>query len=57
VQNLLGHADLRMSMTYIQDVSKQTDEAINKTRNLIMAPNNSSSELTPGSNGNQTEIS
>lgn len=36
VQRLLGHADLKMATTYVQDVSEQTDRAINNTRNLIV---------------------
>jgi integrase len=36
VQKLLGHADLKMATTYVQDVSEQTDRAINNTRKLIV---------------------
>jgi integrase len=36
VQRLLGHADLKMATTYVQDVSEQTDRAINHTRNLLV---------------------
>jgi integrase len=36
VQKLLGHADLRMASTYVQDISEQTDKAVNNTRNLII---------------------
>lgn len=36
VQRLLGHADLKMATTYIQDISKQTDKVINGTRKLIV---------------------
>jgi len=36
VQRLLGHADLKMATTYVQDVSEQTDRAINNTRKLIV---------------------
>jgi len=36
VQRLLGHADLKMATTYVQDVSEQTDRAINNARNLII---------------------
>ena len=32
VQRLLGHADLKMASRYVQDVSKQTDEVIEKSR-------------------------
>ena len=35
VQRLLGHADLKMATRYVQDVSKQMDEVINKTREFI----------------------
>ena len=35
VQRLLGHADLKMATTYVQDVSEQTDRVINNTRRLI----------------------
>ena len=36
VQKLLGHADLKMATTYVQDVSEQTDRAINNTRKFIV---------------------
>ena len=36
VQRLLGHADLKMATTYVQDVSEQTDRVINNTRKLIV---------------------
>ena len=36
VQKLLGHADLKMATTYVQDVSEQTDRVINNTRKLII---------------------
>ena len=36
VQRLLGHADLKMATTYVQDVSEQTDRAINNTRKPII---------------------
>ena len=36
VQRLLGHADLQMATRYVQDVSKQTDEAINNSRQFIL---------------------
>jgi len=36
VQKLLGHADLKMASVYVQDVSEQTDRAINNTRNLLI---------------------
>ena len=36
VQRLLGHADLKMATTYVQDVSEQTDRVINNSRKLII---------------------
>jgi integrase len=36
VQRLLGHADLKMTTTYVRDVSEQTDSAINNTPKLIV---------------------
>jgi len=36
VQRLLGHADLKMATTYVQDVSAQTDRVINNSRKLIV---------------------
>ena len=36
VQRLLGHADLEMANTYVQNISEQTDRAINNARNLII---------------------
>ena len=36
VQRLLGHANLKMATTYVQDVSEQTDRAINNSRRLII---------------------
>ena len=36
VQRLLGHADLKMASTYVQDVSEQTDLVINNSRKLII---------------------
>ena len=36
VQRLLGHADLKMATTYVQDISEQTDRAINNSRKLII---------------------
>ena len=35
VQRLLGHADLKMASTYVQDISEQTDRVINNNRRLI----------------------
>lgn len=39
VQRLLGHVDLKMAATYVQDVSEQTDRVINNTRKLIIEDN------------------
>ena len=36
VKELLGHADLTMATTYVQDVSEQTDRVIHNSRNLIV---------------------
>ena len=36
VQRLLGHADLKMASTYVQNISEQTDRVINNTRKLII---------------------
>lgn len=36
VQRLLGHADLKMATIYVQDISEQTDKAINNSRKLII---------------------
>ena len=36
VQRLLGHADLKMASTYVQDVSEQTDRAIHNSRKFII---------------------
>jgi integrase len=36
VQRLLGHADLKMATTYVQDVSEQTDRVINNSRRFIV---------------------
>jgi len=41
VQRLLGHADLKMATTYVQDVSEQTDRAIKNTRKLIIQDDSS----------------
>jgi len=49
VQRLLGHADLKMATTYVQDVSEQTDRAINNTRKLIVQ--DGSSPLETASSG------
>jgi len=39
VQRLLGHADLKMATTYVQDISEQTDRVINNSRKLIIQDN------------------
>jgi len=39
VQKLLGHADLKMATTYVQDVSEQTDRVVNNMRELIIQGN------------------
>ncbi|MBW7992218.1 MAG: phage integrase family protein [Planctomycetes bacterium] len=49
VQRLLGHADLKMAMTYVQNISEQTDRAINNTRKLIIQDD--SSPLANASSG------
>ena len=36
VQRLLGHADLKMATTYVQDVSEQTDRVIHNSRKFIV---------------------
>ena len=36
VQRLLGHADLKMASTYVQDISEQTDRVVNNVRKLII---------------------
>ncbi|MFC1762566.1 tyrosine-type recombinase/integrase [Planctomycetota bacterium] len=36
VQKLLGHADLKMATTYVQNISEQTDRAINNARSFIV---------------------
>ena len=36
VQRLLGHANLQMATRYVQDVSKQTDVVIEKSRTYLM---------------------
>jgi len=43
VQQLLGHADLKMATIYVQDVSEQTDRAINNTRKFIVQDDSSPS--------------
>jgi integrase len=48
VQKLLGHADLRMSMVYIQNTTEQTDEAMMTTRTFIVPE--TSSPISPSDN-------
>jgi len=36
VQKLLGHADVKMASTYVQNVSEQTDRVINNSRKIII---------------------
>jgi integrase len=36
IQKLLGHADLKMATTYIQNNSEQTDNVISQTRTIII---------------------
>ena len=36
VQRLLGHADLQMATRYVQDVSKQTDAVIGRSRMYLI---------------------
>ena len=36
VQKLLGHADVKMASTYVQNISEQTDRVINNSRKAII---------------------
>jgi integrase len=36
VQKLLGHADVKMASTYVQNISEQTDRVINNSRRLVV---------------------
>jgi integrase len=36
VQKLLGHADVKMASTYVQNISEQTDRVINSSRKFIV---------------------
>lgn len=36
VQKLLGHADVKMASTYVQNISEQTDRVINHSRQIIV---------------------
>jgi integrase len=51
VQKLLGHADVKMASTYVQNISEQTDRVVNGTRKLIVQDNSSSS--TDGVDGDE----
>jgi integrase len=43
VQKLLGHADVKMASTYVQNISEQTDRVVNRTRRVIIQDNPSPS--------------
>jgi integrase len=51
VQKLLGHADVKMASTYVQNISEQTDRVVNGTRKLIVQDNSSPS--TDDADGNE----
>ena len=36
VQKLLGHADVKMASTYVQNISEQTDRVINNSRKVLV---------------------
>lgn len=36
VQKLLGHADVKMASTYVQNISEQTDRVINNSRSILV---------------------
>ncbi|MCX5643572.1 MAG: tyrosine-type recombinase/integrase [Phycisphaerae bacterium] len=36
VQKLLGHADVKMASTYVQNISEQTDRVINNSRKIMV---------------------
>lgn len=36
VQKLLGHADVKMASTYVQNISEQTDRVINNSRSIFV---------------------
>ena len=36
LQKLLGHTDVKMASTYVQNISKQTDRVVNNSRRLII---------------------
>lgn len=36
VQKLLGHADVKMASTYVQNISEQTDRVVSKSRQIIV---------------------
>lgn len=39
VQKLLGHADVKMASTYVQNISEQTDRVINNSRGILVEGN------------------
>ena len=39
VQKLLGHSDIKMASTYVQNISEQTDRVINNSRKTIVEGN------------------
>jgi len=41
VQKLLGHSDIKMASTYVQNISEQTDRVINNSRKTIVEGNSS----------------
>jgi len=43
VQKLLGHADVKMASTYVQNISEQTDRVINNSRKAIVQDDSSPS--------------
>lgn len=49
VQKLLGHADVKMASTYVQNISEQTDRVVNNSRKLMVGDN--SSPLSDALNG------
>jgi integrase len=36
VQKLLGHADVKMASTYVQNISEQTDRVVNNSRKILI---------------------
>ena len=50
VQKLLGHADVKMASTYVQNISEQTDRVINNSRKFIIRDDSSpSADASSGS--------